>query len=570
MRPRLPDPPHRRRRSAPLAVAALGLLALPVGATAATPFPIAPAGTGQSVLRDAAGTTYVAYVRPASSGGGQSVGYCRIPAGGSGCATSLELPFPGPGAGGPQAVGRTALTFVPGGPVRVWASCFNCAGDVVGAPDYSFRWTATSNANTSFPSAVPVGKDAGTGDGTAAPLETVADWGLVAAGASGQIQLREYAGTYPTSFAALSPISPNYHPSVVAAPDGRLVYATDDGDRIVSSTYKKLTPGFPTPAMVNDGSNWSPAAAPDADDGNTSSIGGMALASGPSGTYLSYSYFVPLDERLRLRRFDVTTKRFGPAVEIQGNSAFDDSVSDSTIAEDPSGRVHAVWESLGEVDRLRYARTDANGNAASTLGTLARGERFIDPRLAAGPGDQGLAVWHGNGNETPLRAVALEPVDEQPPAPPGDGGSGGGGGVVTPPVVTPPKAGPPAVAAPPKPPTRSTTVSVPGGTLSFTTPRTCVPRGGTISVRMAFQAKRRKKAASGLGNVVVKVRRADFYVGSKRVKRDTKAPFVQRITVSPKSRPGSTVKLRAVASLKVRKTSRPRTTSLRATVQVCR
>lgn len=458
MRPRLPDPTRRRRRSAPLAVAALGLLALPAlpaSATAATPFQIAPSGSGQSVLQDAAGTTYIAYVRPASAGGGQSVGYCRIPAGGNGCSTSLELPFPGAGVGGPQAVGRTALTMIPGGTIRLWATCFNCASDFSGAPDYSFRWSSLSSAASSFAGGLVVGKDVSTGDGTAAPFETVADYGLVAAGSGGGVQLRERnSGVYPTTFANLSPFFLNYHPSVAAAPDGRLVYATDDGDRIVSSTYKKLTPGLPTPALVNNASNWSSAAAPDDDDGNTSSIDGMALASGPSGTYLSYSYFVPLDERLRLRRFDDVSKRFGPAVEIQGDSPFDDSVSASTIAEDTTGRVHAAWEALGgDVDRLRYARTDTNGNAASTLGTLARGERFIDPRMVAGPGNQGLVVWHGNGNTTPLRAVALDPVDEQPAAPPVDGGSGGGGGgvtppVVAPPVVTPPKVVPPTIVAP--------------------------------------------------------------------------------------------------------------------------
>lgn len=569
---RQPRPPRSPWSRIALATAALAL-SLPAAASAATPFTIAPDGTGQSTVIDAAGTTYVAYIRPASTGAGQSVGYCRIPAGTDGCATSLELPFPGAHASGAQGVGRAAVTLVPHGKIRVWATCFGCANDFTGAPDYTFRWESNSADNTGFHLAARAGKDAGNGDGTAAARNLVGGGqALVAATVGGGVQAREAVGvppaeTYPVSYAAISPLFLNYRPSVVTAPDGRLIYASDDGDRMVSSTY--LPPALATVSAINAAVSWSAVAAPTSDDGGTSSISSMSLTSGPSGTYVGYDYFVPLDERLRVRRFDPATLRFGPPVDIQGNDPLDDSVSASVINQDAGGRLHAVWESLhADGDRLRYARTDAAGNGASVLGTLAQGERFIDPQLAAGPGNEGVVVWHGN-SETALRAVRLEPTADPLPGGGGDGGGGdtggnpGGGGIGTPGT----KVSPPLL---PKAPTKSTKVSVPGGTLSFTTPKACVPRGGKFSARMAFAAKRKQKAAHRTGNVVIKVLRADFYLGKKRVKRDTKAPFVQRITVSAKSKRGSTIKLRAVAKLKVKKTSRPRTKTIRATLKVCR
>lgn len=568
-RPRPPRDVRNREavtRGLLAACAAGSLLIVPAGASAATPFTIAGAGDEPSVFREAGGAVYVAYLRPASSGVGDSVGVCRIPAGANGCDVNPELPFPGAAPTGARAIGGTAITRQPSGHLRIWASCYDCGSDFSGAPTFGISWTGNTLANSAFTAGFKVSKGFAVSEGNATGVETTTGSALVAATNGGGVQARQNPPT-PTTAVDLSPYFTNYEPSVTTAPDGRLIYATTDLESIVSSFFTPT--GTPTVAALNTVANWIPPLAPIDPDPTTGSSTSLSLASAPSGAYLGYSYFVPLDERLRVRRYRSDVNRFGPPIDIQGNDPIDDAVSESAIGGDSTGRLHAVWESIHpDAIRLRYARTDTNGNAAGVLGTLARGEQFLDPQIAAGPGNDGLVVWHGNGTTTALRAVRLDP---QPDALPGDGGSGdgggggtgGGGGVVVP---------PPGKKAPKTPTstTKSTKLSVPGGTVSFSSPKVCVARGGSYNVRMAFQAKKVKKAARKAGNVVVKVRRADFYVGSKRVKRDTKAPFAQRIKLSPKSRPGSTIKLRAVASLKVKSTSRPRTATLRATIKVCR
>jgi hypothetical protein len=69
-------------------------------------------------------------------------------------------------------------------------------------------------------------------------------------------------------------------------------------------------------------------------------------------------------------------------------------------------------------------------------------------------------------------------------------------------------------------------------------------------------------------DIVITVTRVDFYLGTKRIKIDRKAPFVYRYRVLVTQRSGSTIKLRARSSLKVKRGKAP-TKSLRATIKVC-
>ncbi|HET6509449.1 MAG TPA: hypothetical protein VFG42_21810 [Baekduia sp.] len=110
--------------------------------------------------------------------------------------------------------------------------------------------------------------------------------------------------------------------------------------------------------------------------------------------------------------------------------------------------------------------------------------------------------------------------------------------------------------------TRTTTASVPGAKLSLGVPRACVAPGATFRVTLTWKKQKRK------GNRFVKVRRADFYVGAKRVKVDTKAPFTQTLTITAGTKSGSTVTVRARAYVKVSKGRSP-TKSITTTVKVC-
>lgn len=120
-----------------------------------------------------------------------------------------------------------------------------------------------------------------------------------------------------------------------------------------------------------------------------------------------------------------------------------------------------------------------------------------------------------------------------------------------------------AISGPPlTPKTKTTTASVPGATIKLGTPNACVAPGKTFTVTLTWKKQKRK------GNRFVKVRRADFYIGAKRVKIDKKAPFTQKLTVKAGTKSGSTITVRARAYIKVSKGKSP-TKSIKATVKVC-
>jgi hypothetical protein len=127
----------------------------------------------------------------------------------------------------------------------------------------------------------------------------------------------------------------------------------------------------------------------------------------------------------------------------------------------------------------------------------------------------------------------------------------------TPPPVT---STPPATR--PVSPVRTTTATTSGATISLGTPNTCVAPGATFRVTLTWKKQKRK------GNRFVKVRRADFYIGSRRVKIDKRAPFTQTLKVTASTRKGSTVTVKARAYIKVTKGRSP-TKSIKTTVKVC-
>jgi hypothetical protein len=116
----------------------------------------------------------------------------------------------------------------------------------------------------------------------------------------------------------------------------------------------------------------------------------------------------------------------------------------------------------------------------------------------------------------------------------------------------------------PKPvsPVKTTTASVPGAKISFGVPNTCVKAGSTFKVTLTWKKQKRK------GNKFVKVRRADFYIGSKRVKIDKKAPFTQTLKVKAGTKAGSTITVKARAYVKVTKGKSP-TKSISSKIKVC-
>jgi hypothetical protein len=105
-------------------------------------------------------------------------------------------------------------------------------------------------------------------------------------------------------------------------------------------------------------------------------------------------------------------------------------------------------------------------------------------------------------------------------------------------------------------------VAVKGGKVTLTGPKGCIRAGGTFVATLKWKRQKRK------GNLFVKVRRADFYIGAKRVKIDRRAPFRQTLRVRATSRRGSSIRLRARAFIKVKRGRSPKK-SLYVTFRVC-
>jgi hypothetical protein len=411
-----------RTRTPLLALLAGLLLALAPAAGAATPF-TAGTGHGHDLAVGADGTGHVVWLQDEDPG--DQVHYCRVPAGGSACdAESTTLAFPGPTTTA-NATGDAQVFTPAADKVVILASCWSCATG--GVTDRTFRWISTNNG-ADFGAPVQVGNNL--------ILNGQADYinsGDMTLGTEGSdFQMTDAA--VPTPDTLTAQLSSGglfvYKPSVVFndALD-RTVWAVSDLDTIKFAYRADATP---TAAELNNVANWQidqllPGAEGDNDETH--------LSTGPNGIFLTYKWFRPNDTRLALRKFGTTT--FSGPTYVEGPDPIDDNSLDYPYhSQDASGRLHFVWRTLHDDNRLRYTRSDDGGITFTPVANLAMKETFLDPMVEAAPSGSGFAVWKGIGEST-IRVVVLDPQPE--PA-----GPGGGGG----PDTTPPTAGTPHIADP--------------------------------------------------------------------------------------------------------------------------
>lgn len=109
--------------------------------------------------------------------------------------------------------------------------------------------------------------------------------------------------------------------------------------------------------------------------------------------------------------------------------------------------------------------------------------------------------------------------------------------------------------------TTTTTASVPGGTITLGTPKACVPKNGSFSVRLSLKRRNAK------GVIVRKIYKAYFYIDNKKKKTDKKPPFTQKLTVK-KLKAGSKHKVKAKAYIRM-SNGKTRTKSIGTTFKVC-
>jgi hypothetical protein len=223
----------------------------------------------------------------------------------------------------------------------------------------------------------------------------------------------------------------------------------------------------------NSASSWTPPAA--VGPGSYTRI-----ASGPSGLFLMYQDGQPGKEHYYVRKY--TGTGFGAAVDISGQ----ESGYVNGFFEDPSGRLHAVWRrNPGD---LRYTTSLDGAHWSPVITVLSDSAVFGQPgiRLAAASDGKGWAAWDANSDSGPVKVAPLDYA----------GGAPG-----------------------------ETSITVGSDVITLKTPAACVPPG-TITAVLEVRSKKPK------GHVVVKVKKVDFYIDTKKAKTVTHAQFRAVLTIT--------------------------------------
>jgi hypothetical protein len=314
------------------------------------------------------------------------------------------------------------------------------------------------------------------------------------------------SGLGPGTATPTAELTPNVSASF-SVDGATLIAVLSSFDQISWTRYAGPVPA--SPDTLNNAANWTPPAV----------IGPRAAAqletrvvSGPGGIYVGYAIQAAAgSDAFVIRRFDGAG--WGAPTTIATN------VDAPDLFEDPTGRLHAIWAGAGG---LHYRSTTNTSNTAwDAPQTVATGDNFAFARLAVNAAGNGWATWAGN---TGVKAIPLHGVYSGPQS-----------------VVQ---------------------TSGFGATYKLGIPKRCVAPGQRFRVTLSWRRQKRK------GNLFVKVKRADFYLGTTRLRKDTSAPFVHTYDVRVTQRPGSTLRLRARAFIKVKHGTTPKK-SIFAKVKVC-
>jgi hypothetical protein len=490
-----------RTRIPLLALVAGLLLALPPAADAATPF-TAGTGNGHDLAVGSDGTGHLVWMTDEAN---DKVAYCRIPAGGSACdAESTSLSFPGATTASSSGDHAQVFAFDPT-TVVIFASCNSCGG----AGNNTYRFTSTNNG-ADFSAGVLVGSIELNGQAS-----YVYGTALSVSGSVFQAQ-NTPASTMTLSLGA-TPGSSVYDASTaVSQPAEKAVYAVNDLHNVEYRVFTNPSPPGVTAAELNNGTYWGTTQSLSAPEGNNDETHLSARLSG--GLYLTYRYKQATENRIGLRKFNYSTSTFGPASYIEGSDPIENSsLGESSHSQDASGRLHVVWRTLYDGNRLRYTHSDTSGANFTAAANLATRETFFSPQVEAGPDGNGFAAWRSGST---IRVVRIDPQ----PEPSGGPGPGGGGPDTTPPTAGSPRIGDPTLT--PGQGTNFTFTSSEAGIATLTVQkqvkglkvkvrgkRRCVPQ-----TRKRLRALRRKAGSAAAFRRLLRQRRCKAYkkIGSIR------------------------------------------------------
>jgi hypothetical protein len=503
-----------------VAALAFALLAAAPGAGA---FSIGPGGQ-PGLAVDAAGTAYVAWNGPSAV-----LRFCRIPRGATACDPTAAASIAVPGSG---SSGRP-FVVVSGSRVVVVQQRYGA-----GVAGFSALYAFTSHdGGVSFPEQRVIGK--------IAPNEAIPGPGDTISGVSDDNPVFQNApldgsapvnlgGTSAVGSAALSTDHPYY--GTIALLDASTPLAV-----FQSGTGAGQFRRYDGSGDINDVANWTTAA-------DIGAVRYPKLAGGPSGLFLLST--TESGEEV-VSKF--TGAGFGTPVML-GITADPPS---QHMFQDAAGRLHAVFmHGDGSGLHLMHAVSDNGANwrigTVVTVSTPGGDGGIGDTRVATAPDHIGVVVWRGGSPVGEIRVAAVgpdapvDPVPKPAPAP-------------QPAPIPPPTPKPAPVIKPLLQPTKRLTVKE--GSYALGGVPVCVKNGSSYSVTLAF------KRAKAKNNVVVKLRRADFFLGTKRVLKDTSAPFVAAIRVTG-AKAGKTYTVSARAYLKVRR-GPARTRSISRSVKTC-
>lgn len=503
---------------------AAAIAALITPAIAAASAPAAPVTIGEGVNPRIAvtpnGTGHVVWSIPVRGVDNAAVGYCRHPPGASACDRAETLYFPS-NRGLAKSGGDATVQADGDATLRIVSACYVCG--VGNAQEGIQRWTSTDGGLTFSvePSLGGTPTNAGMGpDGITLPS------GVYVTPADGDKIIARPGTSDTTAIDAAAGDAFVTSPSIVQVPgQTKLVYATSD---LFSIRTALFTGGDVAATTLMDPARWATdTTLPSAEPG----IRDPRLTAGAGGVWLSYDQQKPLDDHVLVRRFDPVKNVFGPSRAIESDEAVDSGLADTSSGQDAAGRVHVVWRTDLQQKLLRYSVSTPAGATFGAPATIAEGEAFLNPEVAAGPSGAGWVVWQSE-DDSPIRLLPVA-------APSGSGPS-------TPAGTT----------------TRRVTTRVTGATLTLQLPAGCVKRGGTFRARLTWKRQKKK------GNVFVKVTRTDFSVAGGKAKIDRKAPFVQTLRVPATAVKGASVTFKARAFIKVKRGRAPKK-SIRSTIKVC-
>lgn len=482
-----------------LAALSLALAALPVASAAAGPVVQIGAGRQPSAaMEPASGRLHAVWTDQTAS---RSVHYCRFPRGATACDKKADLVLAATDPPPGEVLGPAFIVRDAAAGTLYITSDATSGEYVWTSADAGESWAAPvriSGATNGSPTTLPV-------------LGPAAGSITVAAENTKTVFSAPLAPGTGTTFATLAG-GGDADFAINLTPDGGLVGVAAS----LSSSFAWRMAAGADPSLP---ASW--AFAPLA-------TGEVAprLATGPSGTFVvTQASDAPYDVRLRRWSSGLT---FGAAKAVgRGETA-----AQPAIAVGPSGQVTAVWRlNTPGANALRAATSTDGGatfGAPYTFAAQQNGELY--PSVALAQDGKGRAVWQGGPNDYTIRTATLDPAGA------GDTTSSG----------TP----------------RQVKSDVPGASIAFGVPRSCVQPGGRFRVTLSWKRKKRK------GNLFVKINRADFYIGAKVAKTDRTPPFVQTLTVTATAAPGSKITLRARAFIKVRHGKVPKK-SIRAVIKVC-